>query len=116
MSELSATSPSVLITLSGSVSELALLRFYLYERFTTWSKKFVFNFGIDILRKLPLFIRNLWVHRPSLLMGTGILIFRQVMVTIVVAENDTLIWLSDQKIKPCNLSTIAPLVINQVTD
>ena len=66
MPELSATSPSVLVTLGGSVSELALLRLYLYERLTTWTKKFVFNFGIDILRNLPLFIITLWVHRPSL--------------------------------------------------
>ena len=46
-------------------------------------------------------------------MGTGIPIFRQVVVTIVVAENDTPIRL---QIEPCNLSTTAPLVINQVTD
>ena len=46
-------------------------------------------------------------------MGTGIPIFRQVMVTIVVAENDTPIRL---QIEPCNLSTTAPLVINRVTD
>ena len=64
--ELSATSPSVLVTLSGSVSELALLCLYLYERLTTWTKKFVFNFGIDILRKLPLSIINLWVRFSSL--------------------------------------------------
>ena len=64
--KLSATSPSVLVTLSGSMSELALLHLYLYERLTTWSKKFMFNFGIDILRKIPLSIINLWVRRPSL--------------------------------------------------
>ena len=46
-------------------------------------------------------------------MGTGIPIFRQVVVTIVVAESDTPIWL---QIEPCNLSTTAPLVINQVMD
>ena len=44
-------------------------------------------------------------------METGIPIFRQVMVTIVVAESDT-DPASDRKIEPCNLSTIAPLVIN----
>ena len=49
-------------------------------------------------------------------METGIPIFRQVMVTIVVAENDTPIRASDRKIEPCNLSTTAPLVINRVTD
>ena len=57
--ELSATSPSVLVTMIASMSELALLCLYLYELLTTWSKKFIFNFGIDILRKLPLFIINL---------------------------------------------------------
>ena len=46
-------------------------------------------------------------------MGMGIPIFRQVVVTIVVAENDTPIRL---QIEPCNLSTTTPLVINQVTD
>ena len=46
-------------------------------------------------------------------METRIPIFRQVMVTIVVADNDTPIRL---QIEPYNLSTIAPLVINQVTD
>ena len=46
-------------------------------------------------------------------MGTGIPIFRQVVVTIVVAENDTPIRL---QIEPCNLSTTTPLVINQDTD
>ena len=46
-------------------------------------------------------------------MGTGIPIFCQVMVTIVVAENDTPIRL---QIEPCNLSTTTPLVINRVTD
>ena len=49
------------------------------------------------------------------LMGTGIPIFRQVVVTIVVTENDTDPAL-DQQIEPCNLSTTAPLVINRVTD
>ena len=52
------------------------------------------------------------LHAP-LLMGTGIPIFCQVMVTIVVAENDTPIRL---QIEPCNLSTTTPLVINRVTD
>ena len=51
--------------------------------------------------------------RATLVMGTRIPIFCQVVVTIVVAENDTPIRL---QIEPCNLSTIAPLVINQVTD
>ena len=46
-------------------------------------------------------------------MGTGIPIFHQVQVTIVVVENDTPIWL---QIEPYNLSTIAPLVINRVMD
>ena len=46
------------------------------------------------------------------LMGTGILIFRQVEATIVVAENDTPIRL---QIEPCNLSTTTPLVINRDT-
>ena len=46
-------------------------------------------------------------------MGMGIPIFRQVEVTVVVAENDTPIWL---QIEPCNLSTTPPLVINRVTD
>ena len=46
-------------------------------------------------------------------METGIPIFRQVLVTIVVAENDTPIQL---QIEPCNLSTTTPLVINQDTD
>jgi hypothetical protein len=64
--ELSATSSSVLATLSGSVSEFALLRLYLYKQFTTWSKKLVFNFGSDILGKLFLFAISLWVRRPSL--------------------------------------------------
>ena len=44
------------------------------------------------------------------LMGTGIPIYRQVQVTIVVAENDTPIWL---QIEPYNLSTTTPLVINR---
>ena len=48
-------------------------------------------------------------------MGMGIPIFRQVMVTIVVAESDT-DPASDRKIEPCNLSTTASLVINQVMD
>ena len=43
------------------------------------------------------------------LMETRILIFRQVEVTIVVAENDTPIRL---QIEPYNLSTTTPLVIN----
>ena len=47
------------------------------------------------------------------IMGTGIPIFCQVVVTIVVAENDTPIRL---QIEPCNLSTTAPLVINRVSD
>ena len=46
-------------------------------------------------------------------METRIPIFRQVMVTIVVAENGTPIWL---QIEPCNLSTTAPLVINRVSN
>ena len=46
-------------------------------------------------------------------MGMGILIFRQVEVTIVVAESDTPIQL---QIEPCNLSTTTPLVINWDTD
>ena len=46
-------------------------------------------------------------------MGTGFPIFCQEEVTIVVAENDTPIRF---QIEPCNLSTTAPLVINQVTD
>jgi len=33
-------------------------------------------------------------------METGILIFRQVMVTIVVAENDTPIWLQIERSNP----------------
>ena len=45
-------------------------------------------------------------------MGTGFPIFRQVEVTIVVAENDTPIRL---QIEPCNLSTTTPLVINRGT-
>ena len=44
------------------------------------------------------------------LMETGIPIFHQVVVTIVVAENDTPIRL---QIEPCNLSTTTPLVINR---
>ena len=48
-------------------------------------------------------------------METGIPIFRQVMVTIVVTENDT-DPASDRKIEPYNLSTTAPLVINRVMD
>ena len=47
-------------------------------------------------------------------METGIPIFRQVMVTIVVVENDTPIRLQIERL--CHLSTTAPLVINQVTD
>ena len=49
------------------------------------------------------------------LMETGIPIFRQVVVTIVVAENDT-DPASDRKIEPCNLSTTTPLVINRYMD
>ena len=37
-------------------------------------------------------------------MGTGILIFRQVMVTIVVAENDTPIWLQIERSNPTILA------------
>ena len=48
-------------------------------------------------------------------METGIPIFCQVVITIVVAENDTDLA-SDRKIEPYNLSTTTPLVINQVTD
>ena len=46
-------------------------------------------------------------------MGTGISIFRQVEVTIIMAENDTPIRL---QIEPCNLSTTTPLVINRDSD
>ena len=46
-------------------------------------------------------------------METGIPIFRQVEVTIVVAENDTPIQLL---IEPYNLSTTTPLVINRDMD
>ena len=58
---------------------------------------------------------NLMVYLSSNyhLMDTGIPIFRQVEVTIVVAENDTPIQL---QIEPCNLSTTTPLVINRDTD
>ena len=45
-------------------------------------------------------------------METGILIFRQVVITIVVAENDTPIRL---QIEPCNLSTTT-LIINRDMD
>ena len=48
-------------------------------------------------------------------METGILIFRQVEIIIVVAENDTDPAL-DRNIKPYNLSTTTPLVINQYMD
>ena len=54
-----------------------------------------------------------WVSCPHHLNGDGILIFHQVMVTIVVAENDTPIR---HHIEPYNLSTTTPLVINQDTD
>ena len=40
-----------------------------------------------------------------------ILIFRQVVITIVVVENDTDLA-SDRKIEPYSLSTTTPLVIN----
>ena len=58
---------------------------------------------------------NLTVYLSSdyHIMGMGIPIFYQVVVTIVVAENDTPIRL---QIEPCNLSTTTPLVINQVMD
>ena len=46
-------------------------------------------------------------------METGIPIFRQVVVTIVVEENDTPIWL---QIEPYNFSTTTPLVINRDMD
>ena len=46
-------------------------------------------------------------------METGIRIFCQVVITIIVAENDTPIRL---QIEPCNLSTITPLVVNQDTN
>ena len=49
-------------------------------------------------------------------MGTGIPIFRQVEVTIVVVGERRTDPASDQKIEPCNLSTITPLVINRDTD
>ena len=42
------------------------------------------------------------------LMGMGILIFRQVEVTIVVAENDTPIWL---QIKRSNPAILAPQLL-----
>jgi len=48
-------------------------------------------------------------------MGTGISIFYQVVITIVVAENDTN-PASDRKIEPYNLSTTTPMVINQDMD
>jgi hypothetical protein len=48
-------------------------------------------------------------------MGTGIPIFRQVMITIVLVEHDTPIRLQIQRPKPCNLSTTTPRVINRVT-
>ena len=58
---------------------------------------------------------NLTVYLSSNyhLMGTGIPIFRQIVITIIVVENDTPIWL---QIEPYNLSTTALLVINRVTD
>jgi hypothetical protein len=37
-------------------------------------------------------------------METGILIFRQVMVTIIVAENDTPIWLQIERSNPAILA------------
>ena len=43
----------------------------------------------------------------------GILIFHQVVVTIIEAENDTPIWL---QIEPYNFSTTTPLVINRDMD
>ena len=46
-------------------------------------------------------------------MGTGIPIFRQVEVTIVVVENDTPIRL---QVEPYNLSTTTSLVINRDMD
>ena len=63
------------------------------------------------MKVFSLYLRTIWI-----IMEMGILIFCQVMVTIVVAENDTPIRASDRKIEPCNLSTTAPLVINRVTD
>jgi len=48
-------------------------------------------------------------------MGTGIPIFRQVMITIVLVEHNTPIRLQTQRPEPCNLSTTTPLVINRVT-
>ena len=59
---------------------------------------------------------NLTVYLSSdyHLMGIKIPIFRQVEVTIVVAENNT-DPASDRKIEPCNLSTTTPLVINRDT-
>ena len=49
------------------------------------------------------------------LMGIGILIFHQVMITIVLVEHNTPIQLYIQRPEPCNLSTTTPQVINHVT-
>ena len=49
-------------------------------------------------------------------MGMGILIFRQVEVTIVVAENDTPIRLQIKRSNPAILAPQLLWVINQVTD
>ena len=67
---------------------------------------------------LILIIVNLTVYLSSdyHLMGTGFPIFRQVEVTIVVAENDTPIQLQIERPEPCNLSTTTSLVINRVTN
>ena len=61
---------------------------------------------------------NLMVYLSSdyHLMETGIPIFRQVVITIVVAENDTPIQLQIERSNPAILSTTTPLVINRDTD
>ena len=46
----------------------------------------------------------------------GILIFRQVMITIVLVEHNTPICLQIERPEPYNLSTTTPLVINRVTN
>ena len=43
-------------------------------------------------------------YAGSTLMETGTPIFRQVMVTIVVAENDTSIWLQIERSNPAILA------------
>ena len=44
------------------------------------------------------------VERGTVLMGTGILIFRQVEVTIIMAENDTPIQLQIERSNPAILA------------